>query len=225
MDVTRIGMVTIGQTPRVDLVPEIKKLLPVGIEVIEKGALDGLTLEEVERFEPKEDDVCFVTRMRDGTEVTIGRSHILPRLQERISELDQEGVAVIALLCSGEQPNFQSEKPLIRPIELQSGVLSSISIKNRLGVMVPLERQIDSCVEAFQGLGFRTIGVSFSPYKNDKEKAIVEAAKGLMEEVDLIFMNCFGYTLEMKRKVREITGKPVILVRSLLARLLGELLS
>ena len=224
MDVMRVGMVTIGQSPRIDLVPEIKKLIPIGIEVIEKGALDGLSLKEVEKFEPDEDDVCFVTRMRDGTEVTIGRSHILPRLQERIYELDQEGVEVIALLCSGEQPRFQSESPLIRPVELQAGVLSSISIKNKLGVMVPLERQIGSCIETFQRLGFRTVAVAASPYKHD-EKGIVEAAEELTGQIDLIFMNCMGYTLEMKRKVKEITGKPVILVRSLLARMLGELLS
>jgi len=219
----KVGMVTIGQSPRVDVISEIKELIFGDIEIVEKGALDGLTLKEVERFKPKEDDEILVTRMRDGTEVTTGRSFILSRLQEKISELGKEDVTLIALLCSGEFPRLQSEKPLIMPDKLVSGVLSSISIEGRLGVMVPLQRQVNSAIEAFQGLGFRTIGVGASPYKDGE--AIVEAAEGLKGEVELIVMNCFGYNLEMKRKVREITGRPVILVRSLLARTLGELIN
>jgi protein AroM len=34
-----------------------------------------------------------------------------------------------------------------------------------------------------------------------------------------------GYTVEMKRRVAEITGKPVILPRTLVARLADELYS
>lgn len=220
----KVGMVTIGQSPRVDVITEIKELIFGEIEIVEKGALDGLTLKEVERFEPKEDDEILVTRMRDGTEVTIGQSFILPRLQEKIAELGKEDVTLITLLCAGEFLHLQSEKPLIIPEKLISGVLSSISIKGRLGVMVPLQRQVNTAiVEAFQGLGFRTIGVAASPYKDGE--AIVEAAERLKGEVELTVMSCFGYNLEMKRTVREITGRPVILARSLLAWTLGELIN
>lgn len=45
-----LGVVTIGQVPRVDLVPEIRSILGEEIQIIEKGALDGLSLKEVETF-------------------------------------------------------------------------------------------------------------------------------------------------------------------------------
>ena len=48
-----IGMITIGQSPRVDVVPEIREILGDGIEVLEAGALDGLSLEEVKGFSPR----------------------------------------------------------------------------------------------------------------------------------------------------------------------------
>jgi protein AroM len=37
-------------------------------------------------------------------------------------------------------------------------------------------------------------------------------------------MHCMGYTLGMKQKVMEITGKPTVLARSLVARMLKELM-
>ena len=48
----KIGMITIGQSPRVDIVPEIKEILGEEIEVLEAGALDGLSLEQVRGFYP-----------------------------------------------------------------------------------------------------------------------------------------------------------------------------
>jgi len=223
---SKVGIVTIGQSPRVDVIPEIKKLISGDIEIVEKGALDGLTLKEIERFEPKEDDEILVTRMRDGTEVTIGESFILSKLQEKISELDKEDVTLIALLCSGEFPRLQSEKPLIMPDKLLSGVLSSLIInKGKLGLMVPSEGQVNHLMKSFQDLGFEVIGVWVSPYKNDIG-AIDEAASKLKEAgIDLVVMDCFGYNLQMKDRVREVTGKPVLLVRSLLAGFLEELIT
>jgi len=223
---SKIGIVTIGQSPRVDVIPEIKELISGDIEIVEKGALDGLTLKEIERFEPKGTDEILVTRMRDGTEVTIGESFILSKLQEKISELDKEDVTLIALLCSGEFPRLQSDKLLIMPDKLLSGVLSSLIVnKGKLGLMVPSEGQVNHLMKSFQDLGFVVVGVGVSPYKNDIG-AIGEAASKLKEAgIDLIVMDCFGYNLQMKDRVREVTGKPVLLVRSLLAGLLKELIT
>lgn len=38
-----LGTVTIGQTPRTDLIPEMKQFLGAGVDILEAGALDGLT--------------------------------------------------------------------------------------------------------------------------------------------------------------------------------------
>jgi len=219
----KIGAVTIGQTPRDDVLSEIKLLISSDIEIVEKGALDALTLNEMASLEPTKDDEILVTRMRDGTEVTVGRDRILPRMQKRISELDRDDdVALITLLCSGEFPPFQCSKPLIMPYRLLWGVLSSISIEGSLGMMLPSPQQVKTTAAIFGGLGCKVVGVGASPYGG--KEGIVKAAEALEGEVDLVFMNCFGYNLEMKSIVRETTGKPVILARSLLARTLDDLL-
>lgn len=223
MNPTRIGTVTIGQTPRDDVLVEIRSLISSDIEFVEKGALDGLTVEEIADLRPAEDDEILITRMSDGTELTVARDHILPRMQDAISELDRDkDVALITLLCSGEFPAFECSKPLVTPFRLFWGALSSISIEGSLGMMLPSREQVKTIVETFERLGCKVVGVGASPYGREEE--IVRVAKELKGGVDLVFMNCFGYSLEMKRIVRQITGKPVILARSLLARTLDELL-
>lgn len=54
----KIGAVTIGQSPRVDVTPDIMPIFGEQVELIQAGALDGLSREEIERMAPKEDDLC-----------------------------------------------------------------------------------------------------------------------------------------------------------------------
>jgi protein AroM len=110
----KLGLLTIGQAPRVDFVPEIKTVLGEDVEIIEKGALDGLTLKEVEAFYPGENDEVLVTRMADGTEVKVAEREIFPRLKNQVKNLELEGINTIFLACTGEFP------PLLIPLLLSS---------------------------------------------------------------------------------------------------------
>jgi protein AroM len=218
----KIGMVTIGQAPRDDVVSDMRKFIPSGVEIIQKGALDGLTLSEVRRLDPKgTDDNLLITRMRDGTEVGIGESHILSRMQEKISELNREGVDLITLLCGGVFPDFESKKMMILPYKLISGVFSSLSISGRLGVLFPNEDQFEYAKEYFVNIGFSPEFVPASPYGDTGN--ILEAARRLTgDDIDAIVLWCFGYTLVHKKEVQNVTKKPVCHLGSLLARNLLE---
>ena len=43
--------------------------------------------------------------------------------------------------------------------------------------------------------------------------------------IDIIVMDCIGYNQDMKSKVSMGTGKPVVLARTMIARVLGEMLN
>lgn len=222
-----IGVVTIGQSPISDVVAELERIIKDSrtsqtVTFLQKGALDGLTADEIAGLRPTEEKDHLVTKLRNGTEVAVDKHGICPRVQQAILDLNGEGADIIALLCSDEFPPLRSEAPLILPANLLSGVLSSISIKGKLGVMVPSEKQVGATIVVYQELGFEPIVVGASPYANGNE--ILNAANRLREEVALVVMDCFGYNLEMKSQVRKITGTPVILVRSLLAFTLSECL-
>ena len=122
-----LGVVTIGQAPRVDLVPEIRSILGEEIQIIEKGALDGLSLKEVETFYPRKDDEVLVTRMADGTSVTVAEKYIYPRLKDQVKSLELEGVKVILLACTGEFPPFDSSSLIVYPQKVLYHVVVSLA--------------------------------------------------------------------------------------------------
>jgi protein AroM len=224
---TTIGVVTIGQSPISDVVAELERIIKDSrtsqtLTFLQKGALDGLTADEIAGLRPTEEKNHLVTKLRNGTKVAVDKHDICPRVQQAILDLNGEGADIIALLCSDQFPPLRSEAPLILPANLLSGVLSSISINGKLGVMVPSEKQVGATIVVYQELGFEPIVVGASPYGGGD--AIINAANRLREEVALVVMDCFGYNLEMKSRVSQITGAPVILVRSLLAWTLSECL-
>lgn len=112
----KLGVITIGQSPRSDVVPEIIPYLGDNVEVIEAGALDGLTYEEIQEFAPREGDYILVSTLRDGRSVRFAERYILPRLQDCIDKLEAEGADIILFICTGVFPNiFKSTKPIIYP--------------------------------------------------------------------------------------------------------------
>src|SRR2546426_9706393 len=99
MSKARIGMVTVGQAPRGDVVPDMAALLP-GVEILEAGALDGLDRAAIARLAPTGDDEILVTRLADASSVFVGKSHVLPRVQARIVALGDPGGSLPAPPCT-----------------------------------------------------------------------------------------------------------------------------
>lgn len=58
-----VGTVTIGQTPRTDVIPELSAILG-DVTVREAGALDGLSRAEIAGLAPQRGDYVLVTRLR-----------------------------------------------------------------------------------------------------------------------------------------------------------------
>ena len=72
-----LHLLTIGQSPRPDVVPEILGMLgnsTADIEAVEAGALDGLSREEVRAGAPRDREMPLVSRLRSGKKVVIGRA-------------------------------------------------------------------------------------------------------------------------------------------------------
>ena len=88
----KIGAITVGQSPRVDLIPEIQPILGDSVEIIQAGALDGLSKEEIAKFVPRPGENVLVSRLTDGTSATFGESYILPRLLALLREQGDEFV-------------------------------------------------------------------------------------------------------------------------------------
>ena len=121
----KIALLTIGQSPRVDVTPEIRASLSEYVEIVEGGALDDLDREEIEAHVPKTPQSTLVSRMKDGSEVRIDKSYVHERLQELIHNFEAQ-VDLIGLLCSATFPIFSCRCPLIIPYQLLYGFVSAI---------------------------------------------------------------------------------------------------
>lgn len=219
----RIGIITIGQAPRRDVVPEMAEILGDQVEILEAGALDPLSLAAVKALRPTAKDTVLVTRMRDGTEVLVAKEKILPLIQERITLLADQGVEAILILCTGNFPAFQFHGLLLYPQPILHKVVEGILPRGRLGVLSPSPKQIPQSRKKWSRAGVELVMESVSPY--GKENELTEAAERLRDQhLDLIVMDCMGYNGMMKQEVKRITGKPVILSNALVARVVKELL-
>ena len=216
-----LGLATIGQAPRDDIMPQMLPLLPAGLDIRQVGALDGLTNEQIAELAPGPQDYVLHTRLRDGLAVSVGRERITPLVQSCLRQLEGKGANLIVLLCTGEFPGLRSDALLVEPDRLLVSVVGGLRPR-RAGVLVPLPSQIEAAAEKWRELGAEVVFVAASPYGEQTE--LTRAADELKRHpLDLVVMDCMGYTLTHRRVVTQATGRPVVLASRVVARIVGEL--
>ncbi|MBC8571106.1 AroM family protein [Oscillospiraceae bacterium NSJ-54] len=219
----KVGAITVGQAPRVDVTKDILPILGENIELIQAGALDGMSKEELKGIEPQEGDYVLVSRLRDGSSVRFAERHILPRLQAAIDKLTAEGAELILMLCTGEfPPELRAEVPLLYPCRLLDGIVPAVAPRGRIGVVVPDISQKEQNIRRWDGIVSEVTVAAASPYA---DMAGIKAVAGELRalDVDVLILDCIGYTQEMKELLRKETGKKILLPRTVLARVVREL--
>jgi protein AroM len=219
-----VCVITIGQTPRSDMIPSIRSFLPQETVIIEKGVLDGRTEQEILELAPEPGQTTLISRLKNGGSAVMGKEKILPILQSLIDDLNQTNVSLIILACTGKFPLFKSKIPLIYPDFLLNHVVKGLFRDGMLGVIVPLPEQAEAILDKWKQADFMTIPVVCSPYSFQAE-ALQDAVKQLDQfPVKAIVLDCMGYTEEMKALAQTYTSKPVILSRNVIFRASGEIL-
>lgn len=223
---TTLGVLTIGQAPRPDsLIREIRDVLGPGFRVVERGALDGLEAAGVADLAPGPGEGVLVTLLADGTPVTVAKERILGRLQAQLDRLEEEdGAGATLLLCTGAFPPFVHRRPLVLPQAALFGAVAGLAGGARVASLVPLERQMDQARKEWAGLGVADPFLAAAdPYGPGPHAAVREGAwRARQAGCGVLFLDCFGYDLAMRATAREAFGGPVLLARSLAARLAAE---
>lgn len=148
----KIGVLTIGQSPRPDLVSPLMQQLPENCNIIQRGALDGLTSASL----PAIHDATYplTTRMRDGSLVMIEEAFLATRLQQALNELEATGVMATILLCAGTFAGLKGVCPLFKPFVVGRSVLNSLGLK-RIGLIAPIKEQEIPIRQRWQAAGFQ----------------------------------------------------------------------
>jgi len=219
----KLGLLTIGQAPRLDFVSEIRDIIGPDCNIIEKGALDGLTHDEVGKFYPGEEDETLVTKILDGTSVKVADKYIIPKLQKKVYEFEKEGINVIYLACTGEFQSIESKALIIKPQKILYHVVGSIAENLTLGVLIPDENQTMTARKRWRELAKDVIIEPASPYGDISQIERV-SYKLKRKDVDMVIMDCMGYSIAMKNIVSSVICKPVINAKSMTAKIIGDII-
>lgn len=219
-----VGTLTIGQSPRTDIIPELTPYLPHDTRYLHVGALDGLTRAGVSAYSPQPGDSILVTRMGDGEEVNVGEQAIRGRMKSAVQSLESGGAQIILLLCTGVFENLPSKVLMIRPGRLLTRVVSAFMTGAKLGVIVPVAEQIEEAVHKWQPTGLHLLVEASSPYTGGPDQWRAAAHKLKLAGADLVVLDCLGFGKAARAVVREETGRPVLLPRTLMARVAAELI-
>lgn len=219
--VKTIGAVTIGQTPRDDIVPELEVALGTRYKILQVGALDGLNEEEIVNQHRKFGGRLYVTRLRNGAEIRVREDFVSPRLKECLRSL-QDRTDLILLLCTGDLPSIRVNCPVLHPGRILQDITRSLDVKS-LGVLTPAAEQVKSQRKRWRRLVRNVVVSHVSPY--GPLEAFETAAKELRpKRPDVVVMDCIGYTQQMKRIVLAYLDRPVLSASTLLAKVAAEIL-
>ncbi len=206
------------------MTPEMKAVMNKDVELIELGALDHLTNEEIRKHRPVDGDQTLISRLANGDEIKISKRTLTPLIQDKIYQLESQNVSAIILVCTGSFPSFHHQKPILYPDKIVYKVVEGLLKQNKLGVIVPLPDQVEDMALKWNSKAFITKCVYANPYKNNTESFVSASKKLAEEDVDLIVLDCMGYTESQKEIVKVHVNCPVILSKTIIARVANELL-
>jgi protein AroM len=222
-----VGLVTIGQAPRVDVTPDIAPLL-VGSELRERGALDELDAAAIAALAPAAGERILVSRLRDGGMATLSEERMLPLVQAAIDRIVADGAGTVLLLCTGHLPGLTAAVPLYTAEQLARGAAAALigtgrDSSGRLGVVVPEAEQAGPIVERWrEDHGLAAITAVADPYTAGDEAFIAAGERLRAQGAEWIFLDCIGYSERMRKLVIGSGSAKVLLARTLAARLVSE---
>ncbi|MDR5694155.1 MAG: AroM family protein [Armatimonadota bacterium] len=216
-----LGVLTIGQSPRDDVLPTLREVLG-DVPIVEGGALDGCMEDEIVSLAPHPGESILVTRLRDGRAVTLARDRVLPYVQRALEHLENSA-DLILFLCTGELPSLCCSRFLIEPARLLHQVVCGVAAGRTLGVLVPLPEQVREAEERWKRASSHVIVKAVTPYGGGDFSSVGRELKAAGAEI--VVMDCMGYRVEQKRLVIAASGLPTILAGTAVARVVRELIS
>ncbi len=209
----RVAFITIGQSPRSDMVPEILSHLDAEIEPLEYGVLDGLPIETLRAHAPRPGEQSLITRLYDGNDVVLSKTWVQRRLREMCQEILDDRIDIIVLLSTGLFTQF---RPLCTTINSQRVIDRTIETLAAagltIGLIVPLAEQIEDIVKHGAASG-QTLGAAALP---GDEAALANAVHSL-GGCDIVILHSVSYGEADRAVATDASGKPVVLARRAVA--------
>lgn len=196
---------TIGETPRDDVIPELLSIIGrTDLTYREIGLIENV---DPKIYKPLNDEDILVSRKRDGSVAFISHRWVV----QKLSQIECEGICV--LLCTGE---FEDER-FILPYKVVDAFFSAMPRVERATVVVPEREQCAGALNRWKNIAKRTNCVAFSPYGDSKLEVD-------LSQEQLVYLDCIGFTLKHEELFKEKTEGIVLSARRILANYLRNFL-
>ena len=216
-----VAFVTLGQSPRIDLVPEILDSIKIPIKTIEYGLLDNLDHELIDSLSPEPDEPAFLTHLRDGRQVELATGWAYRRFREVYEKIRQDDADLVVLMSTTCGHDFRPDGATILSDNVVDRVINLMASADlKLGVVVPTKSLL---------VRLDALGGPWAP------SAIVRAAKhgdlealsiaiDDMSECDVIVLHSMGYSDKDRAFVQRRSEKPTIINRRIIANAIRDAL-
>lgn len=215
-----IGLVVLGHTPRPDHEAVYDAIAP-GITRLMAGGLDDFTVDEARSLHDQGGESPLVCLLSDNTTAEIPLPVLFPYLKKKVEELANAGATSAVILCSGGFPEFGCSIPVILPGKIVPAVVAGLYPGKRVGLVVPNAAQMTAAQAHWKTMGVETVATVVSPYQDQGFEAAGELFSSL--GVEMVAIDCMGFTEEHRERLKSLCGCPVLLPKTLVARVALEM--
>jgi protein AroM len=143
-----------------------------------------------------------------------------PLVQRRARELAAEGARAVVIACAGDFPDISCPAPVILPGKVVPAVIGAVTTMRRIGVVTPIEGQVQAATRKWQSDGFDPVVTWASPVVHEE----IRRASAVMREarVELVVLDCVGHDEAYALEFAERSGARVVTAQSIAARVAGE---
>jgi len=196
-----MNFITLGESPRVDLVPELIKIIGRDFDYREIGLLDDVS--DYKNVSPENDNDLYVSRLKNGSQIKLSKKWA----KNKIKEMNLSGNSVI--LCTGDFGGLN----IIQPSKSVNCFLNSLPKINKLAIVCPVREQVKSLCSRWDSFAKEVDYYYYSPYEN---KGVFPQRK----KYDFIYLDCMGYTLEHEKLIGRNSDARTVSARKILGNFL-----
>ena len=211
-----ICIVEMGNSPRIDITNDLKLLLNNNqIQFSEVGILDELSdMELCKVLRTDRDEKSIITKNKDNITCYIKKDEAEKLIKNLINELDPNKYDKIIIACDEEYTSIRERTDnIILPIELIKEYLQINPLKIKNSIVFPTKSQAEFEKLEWEKLLSNPEFLVCNPFSIQNFSVTTELL--MKSKPSRVILNCFGFTLEQKRKLEEELNIPVILPREL----------
>ncbi|MFF2753075.1 AroM family protein [Psychrobacillus sp. NPDC058041] len=191
-------LITIGQTPREDL---MKAFIKGGVQNIQMiGALDGFSEDEIINLEKVPGQEKLYVVHKNGTS-NISHECIEDRVDKLIRQYEASSDA-IALLCMSEFKSTSDETRIIYPIKELCEKASEINNHDTTIIFLPIKEQLTSAKLKWANLKGNKRFVVVPPKSQSVLDMLTKEIK--LHSPSYVILDCYGYDYELVDEIESL---------------------